>query len=112
MDRNSPDHYIEQTQSSIDDTLKFIEFCQNKNNALITPILTPRFVPSCTPELMRELGNLARKFDLPIQSHISENQDEVAWIKSLHPDLNSYTDVRSFHHRAISTAVFSNSSNT
>lgn len=50
----------------------------NRVNHLIQPILTPRFAPSCTSELMLSLGKLAEKHDLPIQTHVSENL--VSWI--------------------------------
>lgn len=56
-------------------------------------IATPRFVPSTTEKLMTGLGRLCEKYDLPVQSHLSENRNEVAWVKELHPDLPSYTDV-------------------
>lgn len=91
MDRHSPDDYIESSEQSFLDTKAFIEYCGD--NELVRPILTPRFVPTCTPELMNKLGELAKQYDLHIQSHISENLDEVAWVKSLHPDCSSYTDV-------------------
>jgi guanine deaminase len=42
---------------------------------------------------MKGLGDLARKYNLPIQSHISENKGEVEWVKDLHPDLQSYAKV-------------------
>eukprot|EP01126_Amoeba_proteus_P044723 TRINITY_DN4984_c0_g1_i7.p1 TRINITY_DN4984_c0_g1~~TRINITY_DN4984_c0_g1_i7.p1 ORF type:complete len:221 (-),score=43.51 TRINITY_DN4984_c0_g1_i7:26-688(-) len=42
---------------------------------------------------MRGVAELAAKYQLPIQSHISENRDEVAWVKSLHPSCQSYADV-------------------
>ena len=57
------------------------------------PILTPRFVPSTTEKLMTGLGRLCETYDLPVQSHLSENRNEVAWVKELHPDLPSYTAV-------------------
>lgn len=92
MDRNSPDFYIEDTESSIKTTLDFIEQSIDKYNR-VKPIITPRFVPSCTRELMTELGEIADKYDLKIQSHLSENRSEVEWVKELHPESSSYYDV-------------------
>jgi len=97
MDRNSPDYYIESTESSIAETEQFINLVKSKNNSLITPIVTPRFVPSCTSELMFALGKLASKHDVPIQSHISENKNEVSWVGQLHPDHDSYSSVYAAH---------------
>jgi guanine deaminase len=42
---------------------------------------------------MSGLGKMAKEYKVPIQSHISENKGEVAWVKELHPDLNSYAKV-------------------
>ena len=58
-----------------------------------TRLITPRFVPSCTMELMTALGELAARYDLPVQSHLSENVNEIKWVKELHPDCDTYSDV-------------------
>jgi len=92
MDRNAIPALTETTQSSLEDTLGFVESCIDPAG-LVRPILTPRFVPSTTPELMRGLGDLAAKYDLPIQSHVSENRTEIQFVKDLHPDIASFTEV-------------------
>lgn len=93
MDRNSPDYYVESTEESIEATRQFVEFCLELKNTLVTPVVTPRFVPTCTPKLMTFLGEFASKYNLQIQSHISENKDEIEWVKSLHPECESYSEV-------------------
>ena len=60
---------------------------------LVTPVITPRFVPSCTPEMLQALGDLSRAQKLPVQSHLSESRGEVAWVQDLHPECENYTDV-------------------
>lgn len=92
MDRNAIPALTETTQSSLRDTLDFAESCIDPAG-LVRPILTPRFVPSTTPGLMRGLGDLAAKYDLPIQSHLSENRSEIQFVKELHPDIASFTEV-------------------
>ena len=92
MDRNSPSYYIEETQKSIEDTLEFVENTINKYKN-VKPIITPRFVPSCTVNLMKELGDIAEKYDLKVQSHLSENLDEISLVKELHQECNSYINV-------------------
>lgn len=87
MDRNGGVDLEETTQESIEETKDWLKKCNFKN---IKPIITPRFTPSCTNELMEELGKIARANNLPIQSHLSENQGEIAWVKELHPDCNEY----------------------
>jgi guanine deaminase len=52
-----------------------------------------RFVPTCSSELMKGLSKIANSYDIPIQSHISENKGEVEWVKQLHPELSSYSEV-------------------
>ena len=89
MDRNGSEELIETTEESVAETRLFIE--ENKDRKLIKPILTPRFTPSCTNELMEELGKIAAEYpDIPVQSHLSENTDEMKWVKELHPDCAQY----------------------
>ena len=91
MDRNSPDFLIEDTEKSIAETEELIIRSQSLKN--VKYIITPRFVPSTTPEIMSSLADLAEKYDLPIQSHLSENHSEIAWVRELHPTIDTYTEV-------------------
>ncbi len=88
MDRNSTPELNETTEESKKDTLKFLE--DSKKFKYIKPILTPRFTPSCTDNLMEWLGELAKKENLYVQSHLSENISEGEWVKSLAPDCDHY----------------------
>ena len=92
MDRNSPPDLTETTEQSLADTEEFLQSTVDRY-ALVKPIVTPRFVPSCTPTLMTGLAYLAQKYQVPIQSHLSENTGEVAWVKKLHPDCRNYAEV-------------------
>lgn len=92
MDRNSPDFYIESTEDSLRETEEFIK-ATNEKYELVKPIITPRFVPSCSLELMQGLGQLASKYDVPIQSHLSENRKEVELVQELFPQFDSYSSV-------------------
>ncbi len=87
MDRQEGD-YSETPEMSRIDTLKWLSHCDRFQH--VHPILTPRFSPACTEDTMRFLGELAKERGLPIQSHLSENRDEVAWVKSLYPNCQSY----------------------
>ncbi|KAM9955657.1 hypothetical protein ACTFIW_002297 [Dictyostelium discoideum] len=93
MDRHSPDHYVETTEQSISNTKEFVDRILAKGNPLVQPIVTPRFAPSCTDELMAALGKLSHEKQTLIQSHLSENKDEIEWVKSLYPGIESYTHV-------------------
>lgn len=91
MVRNAPDFIIESLPDSIDANLSLIEAYQSEDK--VKPILTPRFAPTSTEESLAALGNLAHRFQIPVQSHISENQDEIKWVKSLYPWAENYASV-------------------
>ncbi len=95
MDRNSPDYYIEKTADSVADTLDFVTATANNKRA--KPIITPRFVPSCSADLMAQLGKIAADYDLPVQSHLSENKQEITWVSELFPDSQDYSSVYADH---------------
>lgn len=84
MDRNGlPGILQETTEQSISETLRWLDGCHFDH---VKPIITPRFTPSCTDELMAALGRIARDRGLYVQSHLSENRGEIAWVRELHPD--------------------------
>lgn len=56
----------------------------------VKPILTPRFTPSCSDELMAQLGKIQKDYHLPVQSHLSENLGEISWVKELCPNTSFY----------------------
>jgi len=91
MDRNSIPALGEDTGCSLRDTQAWLKGCAGRYQNT-TPILTPRFVPACTDELMRGLGELQSRYRLPVQSHLSENPSEVAWVKELCPEATCYGD--------------------
>ena len=92
MDRNSSSELIEDSDKSLEDTEKWIVECIDKYKN-IKPIITPRFVPSCTEKLMDGLGKLAVKYNIPVQSHLSENKSEIEMVRKLHPNCKNYGDV-------------------
>lgn len=94
MDRNnSVKHYKETTQESQDETCRFIAELLNKKYPLVRPVVTPRFPLSCTRALLGQLGAIAKNNNLHIQSHISENIEEMNLVKEMFPESVSYTDV-------------------
>lgn len=89
MNRNSPDNLCEKNPKiSLEETERWLQQCRDYEN--VKPILTPRFTPSCSDELMAGLGTLQRKYQLPVQSHLSENLGEIAWVKELCPETAFY----------------------
>ena len=88
MDRNGlPGVLQETTEESIRETVRWLDGCHFQH---VKPILTPRFTPSCTDELMTALGRLAQERGLYVQSHLSENTHEIEWVHELHPDCKQY----------------------
>ena len=101
MNRNCPDTLSEDVDAYIAGQEALIkEFTPlvsgrgigGEASPLVSPIITPRFVPSCTPQLLKACGELANKYQLPVQSHLSENISEIAWVAELEPDSENYGD--------------------
>lgn len=88
MDRNGSPDLQEDTETSIRDTERWLSECASFTH--IKPILTPRFTPSCSNALMAALGQMAKDAHLRVQSHLSENTSEIAWVGELHPDTTQY----------------------
>ncbi|TCT16745.1 guanine deaminase [Natranaerovirga pectinivora] len=91
MDQNGGINLQEDTLESIENTEALIK--KYKNHSMVKPIITPRFAPNCTTALLKALGDLAAKYNIPVQSHLSENKKEVEWVKELFSDCSSYGDV-------------------
>jgi guanine deaminase len=92
MDRNAPDYLTDTAQSSYDDSKELIERWHGK--ARLHYAVTPRFAPTSTPEQLTAAGKLLKEYEgLYMHTHLSENLDEVAWVKSLFPQQKGYLDV-------------------
>lgn len=93
MDRNSPDYLCETSaEASAQETVAWLEDVAAKGYKNTLPILTPRFTPSCTDELMEKLSEIQKKYNLPMQSHLSESPGEIAWVQELCPWSEFYGD--------------------
>ncbi|OAM32886.1 guanine deaminase [Eikenella sp. NML03-A-027] len=91
MDRNAPEALLDTPQRAYDESSSLIKKWHNKGRAEY--VITPRFVPTSTPEQMEMMQALAAENpDMLIQSHVSENVNEVAWVKDLCPKAKDYTD--------------------
>ncbi|MCL1880139.1 MAG: amidohydrolase family protein [Actinomycetia bacterium] len=93
MDRNGPECLIEaDATASLLATRQWLEQMDGWGFKNCLPILTPRFIPSCSNQLLAGLGKLQKEFGLPVQSHLSENLDEVKWVHQLRPEAANYAD--------------------
>ena len=91
MDRNAIDPLHENLDDSIANNEALIAEW-NDPDGLVRPIITPRFIPSCSPEMLRACGEMAKKYNIPVQSHLSENAGEIAWVRELEPESRNYGD--------------------
>jgi len=90
MDRNCPDILRQvSAEAAYISTKAWIENTRDKFNNT-KPIITPRFIPTCSDELMCKLKELQEEYSLPVQSHLSENKNEITWVKELCPQCMSY----------------------
>ncbi|KAM0750708.1 Metallo-dependent hydrolase [Meredithblackwellia eburnea MCA 4105] len=89
MDLNGIDSYIETTAASLHKMTAFIHEMNQlvlplePHRRLVEPVITPRFVPTCSKELLVGLSKLAKDTGVRIQSHMSEAVDQVEWSKSM-----------------------------
>lgn len=90
MDRNCPDALREaDAQASGAATVDWLDRVAGRYERT-RPILTPRFIPSCSDALMERLHLIQREYQLPVQSHLSESPGEIAWVKELCPGAEHY----------------------
>jgi len=92
MDRNAPDYLTDTPQSSYNDSKALIQRWHGRDR--LHYAVTPRFAPTSTPEQLTQAGRLLQEFpDVYLQTHISENLQEVEWVKALFPERRHYLDV-------------------
>ena len=88
----APDGVRDETEQSLIDTEALIQRWHGQGR--LGYAITPRFAPSCSDAQLRGAGELAAKYpDVWVQSHVAENHDEIAWVRSLYPDARSYLAV-------------------
>ncbi|MGE8654562.1 MAG: guanine deaminase [Acinetobacter gandensis] len=105
MDRHAPEALCDTAESGYNDSKALIEKWHGKGRNLYA--ITPRFAPTSTPEQLTRAGELKAEYpDVYVHTHLSENKNEIAWVKSLFPEQNGYLDV--YHHYGLtgSRSVF------
>lgn len=94
MDRHAPKDLLDSVDEGLLDAEKLIKKWHNKGR--LSYAITPRFAPTSTPEQLKSLQQLySIDNNLYMQTHLSENTDEIKWVKSLFPQADSYLDVYS-----------------
>ncbi|WP_299165439.1 guanine deaminase [uncultured Tateyamaria sp.] len=91
MDRNAPNGLRDTAQSAYDDSKALLDRWHGKGRAQYA--ITPRFSPTSTPEQLTALGALwSERPDVLMQTHLSEQVDEIAWVQDLFPEARDYLD--------------------
>ena len=96
MDRNAPEGLCDTAQSAYDNSKTLLGAWHGQGRA--SYMITPRFSPTSTPEQLTALGALwAEHPDCLMQTHLSEQTDEIAWVKELYPTARDYLDTYEVH---------------
>lgn len=96
MDRNAPDELTDTAQTAYDDSKRLLQKWHGVDR--LSYVVTPRFSPTSTPEQLAAMGALwAEHPGCLMQTHLSEQTDEVAWVKSLFPSARDYLDTYETH---------------
>jgi guanine deaminase len=91
MDRNAPDALRDTAQSAYDDSKALLDKWHGRDR--LSYVITPRFSPTSTPEQLHALGQLWKEHpDCLMQTHLSEQTDEIAWVRDLFPQSRDYLD--------------------
>ncbi len=91
MDIQSPDCLSETTEESLRETEAFLE--AYSANQYAKPIITPRFAPTCSIELLKGLGRLGKKYQTGTQTHLVESKWETGEAVRLHPECSCDTEI-------------------
>lgn len=96
MDRNAPSGLCDTAQSAYDDSRALLARWHGKGRAQYA--ITPRFSPTSTPDQLAALGALWAEYpDCLMQTHLSEQLDEIAWVRGLFPQARDYLDTYEAH---------------
>jgi guanine deaminase len=92
MDRNAPPQLCDSPEQGYRESRQLIERWHGVDR--LQYAVTPRFAPTSSDAQLKRAGELLREFpDVYMHTHLAENTDEVAWIKTLFPSARHYLDV-------------------
>jgi len=98
MDRNAPENLLDTPESGYQDSEQLIKKWHKHNRLLYA--VTPRFAPTSTNKQLAMAGQLKKNYpDIYVHTHLGENLNEVAWVKSLYPQHDHYIDI--YHHHGL-----------
>ncbi|WP_417762924.1 guanine deaminase [Shewanella sp.] len=92
MDRHAPDYLLDTPESGYRDSKALIEKWHNCGR--LQYAITPRFAPTSSAAQLKLAGELRAEYpDTYVQTHVSENKNEIEWAKSLFPECRGYFDI-------------------
>lgn len=105
MDRNAPEYLTDTPECGYNDSKELIE--KWHNNGRLSYAVTPRFAPTSTPEQLDMVGKLLQEYpSVYMHTHLSENKQEIEWVKSLFPEREGYLDTYDHHGLLHQRSVF------
>ena len=105
MDRNAPEKLLDTPKTGYDHSKALIKKWHNRGRLMYA--ITPRFAPTSSCEQLEATGALCKEHpDCYMQTHVSENKGEVAWVKELFPERKGYLDVYDHYSLCRPRAVF------
>ena len=96
MDRNAPADLLDTPQQAYDQSKALLQTWHRRGR--LSYVITPRFTPTSSPEQLAALGALWAEYpDCLMQTHLSEQHDEILWVRGLHPEARDYLDTYERH---------------
>ena len=93
MDQKAPEYLIKDTRILLRDSQELIEKWDGYDNGRLHYVLTPRFALTCSFDLLQGIGQIAKKYDVHIQSHLAESKAEIEVVMKTYYDFDNYTDI-------------------
>ncbi len=111
MDRNAPEGLCDNPEESYRDSKELIEKWHNK--ARLRYAVTPRFAPTSSSAQLKQAARLLNEYPsdennkgVLLQTHLNENDEEIAWVSDLFPESKNYFGVYEDHGIAGNRSVF------
>ena len=111
MDRHAPNELCDNPDNSYSDSKELIEKWHNKGR--LRYAVTPRFAPTSSSSQLKQAARLLNEYPsddqtkgVLLQTHLNENDEEIAWVNDLFPDSNSYFGVYEDHGITGNRSVF------
>jgi guanine deaminase len=93
MDIGAPDNLVKDQAYVKDNVVRMVEKWNGFDSDRIQYCITPRFALACSEGMLNLAGRLSEEYKLWVQTHVSENTDEVKFARELHPNSSDYLGI-------------------